>query len=108
MLEGYWGQALLAARVAAKLSQDEVLTELNKRLGRVISLALLDGMEKGIEEIDAETFDVWCELLPQGETRILKCAQQLQQKAQLPAQELLHRARNELKYKSWKSRPENQ
>lgn len=108
MFEGYWGQALHTARVATKLSQDEVLTELNNRLGRVISLAMLDGMEKDIEEIDVETFDVWCELLPQGKTKILKCAQKLQQNAQLPDQELLHRARNELEYKLWKSRPENQ
>jgi hypothetical protein len=108
MLEGYWGQALHVGRVAAKLSQDEVLTELNKRLDRAISLAMLDGMEKAIEEIDPRTFDIWCELLPWGKTRILKCAQQLQQNAQLSDQELRRRAANELEYQLWRSQPENQ
>ncbi|MEX1997583.1 MAG: hypothetical protein WEA04_02820 [Candidatus Andersenbacteria bacterium] len=108
MFEAYWGQALHVARVAARLSQDEVLTELNKRTSRVISLVLLDGMEKDIEEINAETFDAWCELLPQGKTKVLKCAQFLQQNAHRPEQELLEELRRELEYRQWKPQAENQ
>lgn len=108
MFEGYLGQALHVARMATGLTQDEVLEELNKRTGRNFSLGLFDGMEKDIEEIDEETFDIWCGLFEFGKIKILKCAQGMQQDARRPEEEVIQGLLDELDYREWKDGLQNE
>jgi|GEM_PF-3359782 len=108
MFEGYLGQALCVARVDARLSQREVLDELNKRRKSDFSLALFDGMEKDVEDIDAETFEAWCALLPYSKEGVLKHAQLLQQGLRQSGQKTAQAAKDDIDYKLWELEQENE
>ena len=110
MFEGYLGQALCVARLLEQLTKEEVLSELNKRLGTSLSLELFDGMERDIEEIDTITFDAWCGLFRRNREKWLKCAQNLKQNARRSDEDIkesLEEVLQELDYEQWRESQDN-
>lgn len=105
MFEGYLGQALCVARLLEQLTKEEVLSELNNRLGTNLSLELFDRMERDIEEIDIATFDAWCGLFRWSREKVFKCAQNLKQNARRSDEDIKESLENvlrELDYEQWR------
>jgi hypothetical protein len=110
MFEGYLGQALCVARLLEQLTKEQVLSELNKRLGANLSLEIFDGMERDIEEIDIATFDAWCGLFRWSRERVLQCAQNLKQNARRSdkdTKESMEEVLRELDYEQWRENQNN-
>lgn len=102
MPEGSRGQALFVIRMHRGLTQEQVLGDLNKHLASDMSPTFFDGMEDGLEEIDAVTLNAWCEILSCSEADVANLAQNLQEGARMPEKERLREIISETEYQLWK------